>query len=80
MPSVKTIKIQEAVTKKPIKNEKRKSSANKYPLPSCDYAHTPNLDDDIVCRPVGRGVHVHPPFRLKLSMQSCVFTIVTNRI
>ena len=27
-------------------------------------------------RPVGRGVHVHPPFRLKFSMQSGVFRTV----
>lgn len=25
------------------------SITNKHPLPSCDYAHTPKLDDDIAC-------------------------------
>ena len=49
MPSDRTMKILKAVTEKPIKNEKRKSITNKYPLPSCDYAHTPKLDDDIAC-------------------------------
>ena len=49
MLSVRTIKILKAVTEKPIKNEKRKSITNKCPLPSCDYAHTPKLDDDIAC-------------------------------
>ena len=49
MPSVRIVKILKAITERPIKNEKRKSITNKYPLPSCDYAHTPNLDDDISC-------------------------------
>ena len=48
-PSGRTIKILKSVTEKPIKNQKRKGITNKFPIPSCDYAHTPKLDDDIAC-------------------------------
>ena len=49
MPSARTVKMLKAVTEKPLKNEKRKKITTKYPLPSCDQAHTPKLDEDISC-------------------------------
>ena len=53
-PPSKKIKISspnllQAVMEKPLKNERRKKFTAKFPLPSCDEAHTPKLDDAIAC-------------------------------
>ena len=44
-----TVKFLRSVVEKPLKNNKRKALANKFPLPSCDPAHPPKLDESIVC-------------------------------
>ena len=49
MPTKDTVKFLRSVVEKPLKNEKRKALANKFPLPSCDPAHPPKLDESIVC-------------------------------
>ena len=47
--SPKTVSLLQAVMEKPLKNERRKKFTAKFPLPSCDEAHTPKLDDTIAC-------------------------------
>ena len=38
-----------SVTEKPLKNDRRKMIASKFPLPSCDPAHPPKMDDAVAC-------------------------------
>ena len=47
--SPKTVSLLQAVMEKPLKNEKRKKFTAKFPLPSCNEAHTPKLDEAIAC-------------------------------
>jgi len=49
IPRKETMKFLETVVDKPLKNDKRKAVASKFPLPSCDPAHPPKLDESIVC-------------------------------
>ena len=49
VPSEETGKFLKSLVDKPLKNEKRKSKANKFPLPACDPAHPPKLDDSLTC-------------------------------
>ena len=49
VPTKDTVKFLRSVVEKPLKNEKRRALTNKFPLPSCDPAHPPKLDESIVC-------------------------------
>ena len=49
VPTKDTVKFLRSVVEKPLKNEKRKALANKFPLPSCDPAHPPKLGESIFC-------------------------------
>ena len=44
--SPKTLKLLKSATSQPLKNDKRKTITNKFPLHSCDHAQ---LDEDISC-------------------------------
>ena len=44
----RAVKFLRSVVEKPLKNEKRKALANKFPLPSCDPAHPPKLDECLI--------------------------------
>ena len=39
----------ESVLLKPLKNDRRKGTINKYPIPACDPAHPPKLDESVSC-------------------------------
>ena len=49
VPSEDTVKLLKSLVNKPLKNDKRKAKANKFPLPSCDPAHPPKLDESVTC-------------------------------
>ena len=49
VPGESTTKLLRIATGKPLKNERRKSILAKYPVPSCDPAHPPKLDDSVAC-------------------------------
>ena len=49
VPSEDTIKFSKSMVDKPLKNDKLKAKASKFPLPSCDPAHPPKLDDSVTC-------------------------------
>ena len=49
IPTEKTTKFLRSVSTKPLKNERRKATMNRYPLPSCDPAHPPKLDEPVAC-------------------------------
>lgn len=40
---------EEGSSPKPLKNERRKATMAKFPIPSCDPAHPPKLDESIIC-------------------------------
>ena len=65
MPQPRTVKILRAVTEQPVSNDKRRMITNKYPLPSCDQAHTPKLNLDISCI-VPKSAISHDRFLSKL--------------
>ena len=46
VPSEDTIKFLKSMVDKPLKNDKRKAKASKFPLPSC---HPLKLDDSVTC-------------------------------
>lgn len=47
VPTEETLKFWDSVPLKPLKNEKRKAAINKFPIPSCDPAHPPKLDESV---------------------------------
>ena len=49
VPWLETVKFLKSVVEKPLKNDKRRSLAGRFPLPSCDPAHPPKLDESVVC-------------------------------
>jgi len=69
MPQPRTVKILRTVTEQPVSNDKRRVITNKYPLPSCDQAHTPKLDLDISCI-VPKSAISHDRFLSKLQQFS----------
>ena len=48
-PTEETRKFLRSVALKPLKNEKRKDTMNKYPIPACDPIHPPKLDESVSC-------------------------------
>ena len=63
--SAKTLDLLRNATAKPLKNDKRRTITAKYPLPACDQAHTPRLDDEIACI-VPKGAETHDRYLSKL--------------
>lgn len=47
VPTEEVKKFLDAVSLKPLKNEKRKTTMNRYPVPACDPAHPPVLDESV---------------------------------
>ena len=49
VPGESTTSLLRVTTEKPLKNDKRNSILARYPVPSCDPAHPPKLDDSVLC-------------------------------
>ena len=49
VPTSETRRFLESVSLKPLKNDRRKETINKYPIPACDPAHPPKLDESVSC-------------------------------
>ena len=49
VPSEDTVKFLKFLVDKRLKNDKRKAKASRFPLPSCDPAHPPKLDESVTC-------------------------------
>ena len=65
VPTKDMVKFLRLVVEKPLKNEKRKALANKFPLPSFDPGHPPKLDESIVCL-IPKTARSHDRFLSKL--------------
>ena len=46
---VPATKLLNLAVEKPLKNDKRKSVAGRFPLPNCDAVYPPKLDDAVTC-------------------------------
>ena len=68
-PGEDTIKLLKQAAEKPLKNDKRKAIAGKFPLPSCDAAHPPRLDDSLNCL-VPKSAKTYDRFLSKLQQFS----------
>ena len=69
VPTKDTVKFLRSVVEKPLKNEKWKALANEFPLPSCDPAHPPKLDESIVCL-IPKTARLYDQFLSKLQQFS----------
>ena len=49
VPCEETIKLLKSVSAKPMKNERRRKVIDKLPIPACDMAHPPKLNDSVAC-------------------------------
>ena len=49
VPGEETTKLLNLAVEKPLKNDKRKSVAGRFPLPNCDAVYPPKLDDAVTC-------------------------------
>ena len=68
-PGEDTIQLLKQAAEKPLKNDKRKAIAGKFPLPSCDAAHPPRLDDSLNCL-VPKSAKTYDRFLSKLQQFS----------